>query len=157
MMVRMCSLKVAGRWTIPSQAEGRIAQNVYEYHNGQASLISDGKDTSERGASRAVELPGSSASGADVFFTTADRLVPQDTDTQRDIYDAHICSTAEPCITPSATSAPCEEEGCHNPNGEALISENEPQNDQQHTVTKNAKNESDARASLSFLKHKELR
>jgi hypothetical protein len=86
------------------------AQNVYEYHNGHVSLISDGKDSSPNG----VKLLGSSASGEDVFFTSADRLTSQDIDSQRDIYDAHICSLSVPCSTPPADAgAPCEEEECH--------------------------------------------
>ncbi|MGC2374440.1 MAG: hypothetical protein WA484_11265 [Solirubrobacteraceae bacterium] len=56
--------------------------NVYEYREGDVSLISDGKDT--LGAS----LEGISASGTDVFFNTFDRLVPRDTDVQADTYDA---------------------------------------------------------------------
>jgi hypothetical protein len=88
------------------------AQNVYEYHNGHVSLISDGKDSSPNG----VTVLGSSASGEDVFFTSADHLTSQDIDSQRDIYDAHICSLAVPCSTPpAAAGAPCEEEECHTP------------------------------------------
>jgi hypothetical protein len=66
--------------------------NVYEYRSavgdggsiaaGDVYLISDGVNSS------AVHLLGLDASGEDVFFTTADSLVPQDTDTQYDIYDA---------------------------------------------------------------------
>jgi DNA-binding beta-propeller fold protein YncE len=77
-------------------SEGDFAQNVYEYHEGHVSLISDGKDTSfipsvsGQSQKSGVFLIGTSASGGDVFFTTADPLVPQDTDTQVDIYDARI-------------------------------------------------------------------
>jgi hypothetical protein len=73
------------------------AENVYEYHNGQVSLISDGKDISALGlchpcsnAGSGGTLLGTSASGNDVFFRTADQLVPQDTDTQVDFYDARV-------------------------------------------------------------------
>lgn len=62
------------------------ATNIYEYHDGNVYLISDGHDTSER----VVKLAGTDASGADVFFTTVDRLVPQDGDSNLDIYDARI-------------------------------------------------------------------
>jgi hypothetical protein len=91
------------------------AQNIYEYHQGQVYLISDGKDASATTTQSSVELLGSDASGANVFFTTADRLVPQDTDTQRDFYDARICTATDPCVPAPAEEAPaCEEaQACH--------------------------------------------
>jgi hypothetical protein len=94
---------------------GQFALNVYEYHDGVVSLISDGKDASVApGQTKfAVELFGTDATGANVFFSTNDSLVPQDTDTERDFYDAHICSAGEPCPAPSEGSAPCQEEACH--------------------------------------------
>jgi hypothetical protein len=86
------------------------AQNIYEYHAGQVYLISDGKDTSETTTQSSVELLGSDANGSNVFFSTADRLVPQDTDTQRDYYDARICIASDPCVPAPAEEAPaCEE------------------------------------------------
>jgi len=53
-----------------------------------------------------------------VFFTTADELVPKDTDTQLDVYDARVCepdaTPANPCITePPAGLPPCLGESCH--------------------------------------------
>jgi len=51
-----------------------------------------------------------------VFFTTADRLVPEDTDTQLDIYDARICEpeAGNPCIAPAPPALPpCLGEQCH--------------------------------------------
>ncbi len=102
-----------------------FASNVYEYHEGHVFLISDGKDT---GVSPPVELLGSDASGANVFFETYDRLVPEDTDTQLDIYDAHVCSEREPCPAPKSAPVPCEGEACRGappgaPAGQALGSE----------------------------------
>jgi hypothetical protein len=96
--------------------EQQFAQNVYEYHAGHVSLISDGKDTTHEGGipgSSPVELLGADTSGANVFFTTFDPLVPEDTDTLRDIYDAHICSVGEPCPPQRSTPAPCEGDACH--------------------------------------------
>jgi hypothetical protein len=69
------------------------AENVYEWHAGQVFLISDGRDTGAFGtgiANSDVRLIGADASGANVFFTTADSLIPADTDTQVDIYDARV-------------------------------------------------------------------
>lgn len=66
------------------------AQNVYEYHEGQVYLITDGTDTATVGPNSAVKLLGASDTGQDIFFTTASSLVPADTNTQQDIYDARI-------------------------------------------------------------------
>jgi hypothetical protein len=78
------------------------AQNVYEWHAGHVSLISDGRDTSlnggqagncpgaQLGTPSSVCLLGTDATGQNVFFTTVDQLVPQDTDTELDYYDARI-------------------------------------------------------------------
>lgn len=72
-----------------------FAQNVYEWHGGRVYLISDGRDASASngfcaGDASATCLLGTDSTGANVFFTTVDQLVPQDTDTQLDIYDARI-------------------------------------------------------------------
>jgi hypothetical protein len=94
------------------------AQNVYEYHDGRVYLISDGKDTGNvaveaGGDGSDVKLIGSDATGANVFFATSDRLVPQDTDTELDYYDARICTAGDPCITAPSVPAGCLGEGCH--------------------------------------------
>jgi hypothetical protein len=81
--------------------------NVYEYHNGQISLISDGRDVHGEGAT----LTGSDASGANVFFETVDALVSQDTDTETDIYDARI-GGGFPAVPSRAT---CSGDGCQGP------------------------------------------
>lgn len=83
--------------------------NVYEYDNGHVSLISDGQDhTLGPGGTPSTSLVGVSASGADIFFTTADRLVPQDGDTQQDVYDARINGGFPAPALPPA----CEGDGC---------------------------------------------
>jgi len=106
-------------------------QNVYEYHEGHVYLISDGSDTSATKGACEERIPtgdpveifesatcllGTDASGKDVFFTTADQLVPADTDTQTDVYDARVCEPANgnPCITePPPPLPPCLGEQCH--------------------------------------------
>jgi hypothetical protein len=90
------------------------AENIYEWHAGHVYLISDGRDIAQYAAeSSTVSLIGSDATGANVFFTTTDPLVAQDTDTQLDFYDARICSASAPCAPPSPPSAPCLGEACH--------------------------------------------
>lgn len=65
------------------------ATNVYEYREGNAYLISNGQDTARADHNEpATKLLGTDASGRDVFFTTEDQLVPEDTDTQVNVYDA---------------------------------------------------------------------
>jgi hypothetical protein len=98
------------------------AENVYEWHDGHVFLISDGHDVSaDAGESSvcnvlsSVCLLGTDSTGANVFFSTADGLVPQDTDTELDYYDARVCTTAEPCVSPPGTAAECSGEGCHGP------------------------------------------
>jgi len=89
---------------------GKLAFNVYEYHEGAVSLISDGKDVTEPGKlpARSPELLGTDASGQDVFFATDSQLTAKDTDTQRDYYDARVGGGEEaPTVTP-----PCESDAC---------------------------------------------
>ena len=75
-------------------------RNVYEYHDGNVYLVSDGQDAG---------LLGSDASGGDVFFTTADRLVGQDTDDQQDIYDARLEGGFPGLVVPAGCSGdPCQ-------------------------------------------------
>ena len=85
--------------------------NVYEYHEGQVALISDGHDASRVDGLPTTELVGTSESGHDVFFTTADSLVPQDTDTQVDVYDARV----DGGFPSPATLAPCLGDTCQEP------------------------------------------
>jgi hypothetical protein len=71
--------------------EPLYAYNVYEYHDGSVYLISDGKDVNFSATTLpSVSLLGTDSSGSDVFFTTADSLVPEDTNGGTDTYDARI-------------------------------------------------------------------
>jgi hypothetical protein len=102
-----------------------LAENIYEWEadgtqpstsapacadaTGCVSLISDGKDLNEGSNSHenasAVQLLGSDNSGKDVFFWTADALLPQDVDSQLDLYDARVDGgvpsqpEAQQCVT----------------------------------------------------------
>lgn len=85
--------------------------NVYEYREGVLSLISDGQDRSlGQGGFPTTRLVGIDATGQDIFFATVDRLVPQDGDTQVDIYDAREGGGILP-----PSPAVCEGDGCQGP------------------------------------------
>ncbi len=94
---------------VPQAKNGK--EDVYEYEpsgvgscasatGGCVSLISGG--SSERESSFLEATP----TGDDVFFLTQAQLVPQDTDTAFDIYDARVCSEASPCLTPPPSEQP---------------------------------------------------
>jgi hypothetical protein len=87
------------------------ASNVYEWQNGHVYLLSDGQDTHTILGSSAVTLIGANASGSDVFFTTSDSLVPTDTDTQQDIYDAREGGGFPAPVSPAG----CQGEACQGP------------------------------------------
>jgi hypothetical protein len=85
--------------------------DVYEWHEGRVSLISSGTE-----AYPSFFL-GSSADGANVFIGTHANLIPSlNTESQGNIYDARICTGAEPCIKPAAgVTAQCEGGACQTP------------------------------------------
>jgi hypothetical protein len=86
-------------------------QNVYEYRwtqnvaDGNVFLISGGQDNSAFGEGEAVKLLGPDRTGTNVLFTTSQALVPQDLDTQVDIYDARAEGGFRgPAVTASCSS-----------------------------------------------------
>jgi hypothetical protein len=68
---------------------------------GCVALISSGV------ASGPSEFLDASATGADVFFSTGERLVPRDVDNLIAVYDAHECTAASPCPASSILPPPC--------------------------------------------------
>jgi hypothetical protein len=58
---------------------------------------------------------GTDPQGVNVFFGTHAKLVPQDTDSAGDLYDARLCTEADPCfkLPPSGTGQ-CEGSACEN-------------------------------------------
>jgi hypothetical protein len=113
--------------TTAESGKPEYAMNVYEWHEGHVYMISDGRDVSvnkgeapmcaagkPEGGLSSTCLLGSDASGANVFFSTADQLVPGDTNNEVDYYDARVCTASDPCIPPPAGSPPpCLGEACH--------------------------------------------
>ncbi len=86
-----------------------LVPNIYEYRAGNVYLISDGRDTHTFAGTSSVYLLGASASGGDVFFDTADSLIPQDTDTQQDFYDARVGGGFPPsAAAPGCSGDPCQ-------------------------------------------------
>jgi DNA-binding beta-propeller fold protein YncE len=103
-------------------ADKNHVEDVYEYEpagegtcesaTGCVALISSGSEH----ATRESDFLDASVSGNDVFFLTAEQLVPQDQDTAYDVYDAHVCTGSLPCFTPPpAPPAPCSSEACRPP------------------------------------------
>ncbi len=77
--------------------------DVYEWRDGQLSLISSGQSVASN------YIFGASADGRDIFFRTNDTLVPQDQDGGGpSIYDARIGGG----FAPQASGEACEQEGC---------------------------------------------
>jgi hypothetical protein len=72
---------------------------------GCVSLISSGESPDESGFLDASETGGEGPNGeqldqggGDVFFMSTAKLAPQDVDDSYDVYDAHECTTASPCL-----------------------------------------------------------
>jgi hypothetical protein len=107
-----------------------LAENVYEWEapgaqpspsspacsdpDGCVSLISDGKDryegTDAHANESATELLGVDPTGKNIFFWSADPILPSDRDSQLDLYDARVDGGFE---EPAAVE-PCGTlEGCH--------------------------------------------
>ncbi len=84
-------------------------EDVYEYEpagvgscegasGGCVALISSGTSAKESAFLEATP------NGSDVFLLTVAQLLPQDTDTAFDIYDARVCTQESPCLRPPSPS-----------------------------------------------------
>jgi hypothetical protein len=72
-----------------------------EASGGCVSLISSGQSSAESAFMDASET------GGDVFFVTSKKLVGEDYDNAYDMYDAHICTSGEPCRTEPVSPPEC--------------------------------------------------
>jgi hypothetical protein len=90
------------------------AQDVYEYENGHAYLISDGTSVGGLSFSQTgAAFVDASANGDDVFFITRASLVSQDTDDLVDLYDARAPHVPGEAVGfPTSASVLCEGEDC---------------------------------------------
>jgi hypothetical protein len=95
-----------------SAAAGNGVANAYEWHEenasggGSVSLVSTG--SSDAPVGQAII----SATGRDIFFTTTQGLVSQDTDGQQDIYDARLGGGFP---EPPSLPQPCSGDACQGP------------------------------------------
>ncbi len=104
---------------VPAATGGK--ESVYQYEpsgvgscesptGGCVSLLSEG--SSDRESAFIEATPD----GSNVFFITEANLLPQDTDTGFDIYDARVCTAGSTCLTPPSSSPPgCSEVGTCRP------------------------------------------
>ncbi len=95
----------------PQAANG--LSNVYEWHEGHVSLISSGVSPEAEG----VQVNGTGGvvitpSGLNIFFVSAQGLVPQDTDGVGDVYDARLGEGFPPGPAPRRQ---CEGDACQGP------------------------------------------
>ena len=94
-------------------------EKVYEYEpNGLGSCTSGAgciSLISKAPATHESAFLDASANGNDVFFLTSEKLTPLDIDESFDVYDAHVCEAASPCLPePAGAEPPCESvEECH--------------------------------------------
>jgi hypothetical protein len=82
---------------------------------GCVSLISSGTASEESGFLDASAVGPGGEEAEDVFFLTAGRLSPLDTDTAYDVYDAHTCSGAAPCFVAGEAPPACSGEASCRP------------------------------------------
>ncbi|HEV3094421.1 MAG TPA: hypothetical protein VGY30_07890 [Solirubrobacteraceae bacterium] len=87
-------------------------RDAYAYEHGALHLISSGTSTAPS------YLMDASANGSDVFFATAQKLLPRDTDSAYDIYDARVEGGLPEPPTPPP---PCESEACKGVAGSAVV------------------------------------
>ncbi|HST55868.1 MAG TPA: hypothetical protein VLJ42_08225 [Solirubrobacteraceae bacterium] len=91
--------------------------DVYEWHDGQVSLLSDGRNpnpepTAAVGISSATSFVGASITGNDAFFQTTSVLTPAGGDGAYDLYDARIgggfaaASGAPECVEDACQGQP---------------------------------------------------
>ena len=97
---------------VPRDTNGKL--DVYEWHDGSIGSISTGESSTNDyflDSSPYVNAAGETVEGGNVFFGTHAKLVPQDTDSSGDLYDARIGGG----FGTSAGSGPCEGDACQSP------------------------------------------
>jgi hypothetical protein len=100
------------------------APDVYEYHDGEVSLLSDGRnpdtEVSSPGLAGATSFAGASATGADAFFQTTGVLTPEGGDGAYDLFDARAGGGFPlPAPTPGCQGDTCQGAPTPGPNASA--------------------------------------
>lgn len=102
---------------VPQDANGNL--DVYEFEPAGTGSCTSASSTFVASSGGCVSLISSGAAagesafidasenGNDVFFVTSGQLVPEDVDTARDLYDAHVCSGEAPCARSTSVPPPC--------------------------------------------------
>jgi hypothetical protein len=100
---------------VPQDTNGKA--DVYEYEpehvgscarlTGCVSLISSGTSSEESTFLDASGMGPGGEEAEDVFFLTTSRLTTQDYDSGFDVYDAHVCSSAVPCVPVPVSPPEC--------------------------------------------------
>lgn len=86
-------------------------ENIYEYRGGNVYLISPGDEAValKPPSGEGTRLLGISESGQNVFFSSTEQLVPQDTDTQSSWYDAREAGGfPAPASGPACAAGTCQ-------------------------------------------------
>lgn len=91
---------------LPEDSGGALSVYEYEAGSGRLSLVSRGQSKAE-----SIFLDAT-PDGSDVFFMTADKLLPRDGDTAFDVYDARVGGGFPEAGEPAA---PCEDEASCRP------------------------------------------
>jgi hypothetical protein len=102
---------------VPQDTSGGV--EVYEYEPAGVGSCESSSSTFSEASGGCVGLISSGTSsggstfldasenGDNVFFLTGQRLVSQDYDKAVDVYDAHVCSAAAPCLTAPVAPPAC--------------------------------------------------
>ncbi|HTB71453.1 MAG TPA: hypothetical protein VK707_10760 [Solirubrobacteraceae bacterium] len=108
-----------------------VADNMYEYRDGHVYLVSDGQSQVGSESFFVGVLPtGVSPSGKDIFFSAYAPLVPEDTDTLADLYDARVEGGAPAPATGGSCAQACAAAKSASPPAGPFTSETTPAGDQ---------------------------
>jgi hypothetical protein len=94
----------------PGAASGNGAEGIYEWRNGQVSLLA----SESGGTGTKIAYLDASADGRDVFILTAKQLDPHDTDFSYDAYDLRAGGGFPPPAEPPLPCVPAEDQ-CQGP------------------------------------------